>query len=125
MAPSVAGVRTAPQRTSTARNARALSRSAAKAYGGSRRVAERGPSRDGVARHWMGATGPDCGARLAEQGDGYGWRLVAPPIAYGDWTKAAQVAHEVPVLSAGLSDEVAHLTERTGYAGQPGVLLSG
>src|SRR5206468_675912 len=44
---------------------------------------------------------------------------------YGDWTNPTQIVREDPALSAWLSDEVAHLAERTGYAVQPSVLLFG
>jgi len=78
-----------------------------------------------IALHGMGGNGPDFASGLAQQADRYNWLLVAPTIAYGDWTDPQQIAREDPALSAWLSDEITHLAERTGYDVQPRVLLFG
>ncbi len=78
-----------------------------------------------IALHGMGNNGPDFSNGIAAQADRYGWLIVAPTISYGDWTDPAQIAREDPALAAWLSDEVAHLGDRTGYNVQPQVLMFG
>jgi pimeloyl-ACP methyl ester carboxylesterase len=78
-----------------------------------------------IALHGMGGNGADFGAALAGQADAHGWLIVAPTIRYGDWTNPDQIVREDPSLVAWLSDYVAHLSDRTGYAVQPRVLLFG
>jgi pimeloyl-ACP methyl ester carboxylesterase len=79
-----------------------------------------------VALHGMGGNGADFGGALAEQADRYGWLIVAPTFAYGDWTDPNQIVHEDPALVAWLSDYLKTLPERTGLdAIQPRVLLFG
>jgi pimeloyl-ACP methyl ester carboxylesterase len=78
-----------------------------------------------IALHGMGGNGYDFGGALAKQADAHGWLLVAPTIRYGDWTDPMQILHEDPALVAWLSDYISHLSERTGYSVQPGVLLFG
>ncbi|HLZ31733.1 MAG TPA: alpha/beta fold hydrolase [Chloroflexota bacterium] len=78
-----------------------------------------------IALHGMGGNGADFGTALAPQADAHGWLIVAPTFSYGDWTDPAQITHEDPALVAWLSDYVAHLADRTGYAVQPGVLVFG
>jgi pimeloyl-ACP methyl ester carboxylesterase len=78
-----------------------------------------------IALHGMGGSGADFGAALASHADANGWLIVAPTIAYGDWTDPNQISREDPALVAWLSDYVRHLAERTGYDVQPRVLLFG
>jgi pimeloyl-ACP methyl ester carboxylesterase len=78
-----------------------------------------------IALHGMGGNGVDFGSALALQAESHGWLIVAPTIAYGDWTNPDQIAREDPALVAWLSDYVSHLTVRTGYAVLPRVLLFG
>jgi pimeloyl-ACP methyl ester carboxylesterase len=78
-----------------------------------------------LALHGMGGNGADFGGALASQADARGWLLVAPTLAYGDWTDPNQIAREDPALVAWLSDYVSNLSQRTGYAVQPRVLLFG
>jgi pimeloyl-ACP methyl ester carboxylesterase len=78
-----------------------------------------------IALHGMGGVGSDFGGALAQQADAHGWLIVAPTIAYGDWTDPLQITREDPALIAWLSDYVRHLGERTGYRVEPQVLLFG
>jgi len=78
-----------------------------------------------IALHGMGGNGADFGSALASQADAHGWLIVAPTFNYGDWTDPAQITREDPALVAWLSDYVAHLAARTGYAVEPGVLVFG
>jgi pimeloyl-ACP methyl ester carboxylesterase len=78
-----------------------------------------------VALHGMGGNGTDFGTALASQADANGWLIVAPTIAYGDWTDPNQIAREDPALIAWLSDYIANLGQRTGLSLQPQVLLFG
>jgi predicted esterase len=78
-----------------------------------------------IALHGMGGNGPDFGNALASQADAHGWLIVAPTIAYGDWTDPLQISREDPALVAWLSDYVRNLAARTGYTVQPRVLLFG
>ncbi len=84
-----------------------------------------GPLEVLVALHGMGGNGNDFGSALASQADANGWLLVAPTIAYGDWTNPDQISHEEPALIAWLSDYIASLPQRTGLSVQPRVLLFG
>jgi pimeloyl-ACP methyl ester carboxylesterase len=78
-----------------------------------------------IALHGMGGNGQDFGNSLASQADAQGWLIVAPTIAYGDWTDPLQISREDPSLVAWLSDYVRNLAVRTGNAVQPRVLLFG
>jgi len=78
-----------------------------------------------VALHGMGGHGADFGGALAAQADAHGWMVVAPTIAYGDWTDPNQITHEEPALIAWLSDYISGLSLRTGIPVQPRVLLFG
>jgi poly(3-hydroxybutyrate) depolymerase len=78
-----------------------------------------------IALHGMGGNGTDFGSALASQADARGWLVVAPTIAYGDWTDPNNIVREDPALVAWLSDYVSHLSQQTGYATQPRVLLFG
>ena len=78
-----------------------------------------------VALHGMGGNGADFGSALASQADANGWVIVAPTIAYGDWTDPGQITREDPALIAWLSDYIANLPQRTGLNVQPQVLLFG
>jgi pimeloyl-ACP methyl ester carboxylesterase len=84
-----------------------------------------GPLQVLVALHGMGGNGNDFGGALASQADAHGWLIVAPTIAYGDWTDPNQIGREEPALIAWLADYLAHLTDRTGFPVQPRVLLFG
>jgi pimeloyl-ACP methyl ester carboxylesterase len=78
-----------------------------------------------IALHGMGGNGNDFGGALASYADAHGWLIVAPTISYGDWTDPAQIVHEDPALVAWLSDYVANLGDRTGYAVAPRVVILG
>jgi pimeloyl-ACP methyl ester carboxylesterase len=78
-----------------------------------------------VALHGMGGNGNDFGSALEQQADANGWLIVAPTINYGDWTNPDVVSHEDPALIAWLSDYLNGLSQRTGLAVQPRVLLFG
>src|SRR5579859_7044266 len=78
-----------------------------------------------IALHGMGGAGSDFATALASQADAHGWLLVAPTIAYGDWTDPIQISHEDPALVAWLADYVRNLPTRTGYTVAPRVLLFG
>lgn len=78
-----------------------------------------------VALHGMGGNGRDFGGSVANLADQYGWLLVAPTFNYGDWTDPNQITREDPALIAWLSDYLSALSDRTGYALQPKVLLFG
>src|SRR5437879_1737510 len=62
-----------------------------------------------ITLHGMGGNGPDFGDALASQADAHGWLIVAPTIAYGDWTDPLQISREDPALVAWLSDYVRNL----------------
>jgi poly(3-hydroxybutyrate) depolymerase len=78
-----------------------------------------------IVLHGMGGNGADFGNSLASQADAHGWLIVAPTIAYGDWTDPVQISREDPALVAWLSDYVRNLAVRGGYTVQPRVLLFG
>ena len=78
-----------------------------------------------VALHGMGGDGEAFARELTDQADRYGWAIVAPTIAYGDWTDPAQVAREDPVLIRALLGYVDTIPERTGWQVRPEVLLLG
>lgn len=78
-----------------------------------------------VALHGMGGSGNDFGSALTAQADAHGWMIVAPTIAYGDWTDPNQISHEDPALIAWLSDYIGGLSQRAGIPVQPRVLLFG
>jgi pimeloyl-ACP methyl ester carboxylesterase len=78
-----------------------------------------------VALHGMGNNGVDFGNPLVSMADAHGWLLVAPTIAYGDWTNPDQIAREEPALIAWLSDYISNLSQTLGVPVQPRVLLFG
>jgi predicted esterase len=78
-----------------------------------------------VALHGMGGSGADFGGALAAEADEHGWLIVAPTIAYGDWTNPEQISREEPALIAWLSDYLNNLSQTSGIAVQPKVLLFG
>jgi predicted esterase len=78
-----------------------------------------------VALHGMGGSGADFGGDLAAEADAHGWLIVAPTIAYGDWTNPDQISREEPALIAWLSDYINNLSQTSGVAVQPQVLLFG
>jgi len=78
-----------------------------------------------VALHGMAGNGPRFAAPLEAVADRYGWLLVAPTIAYGDWTDPAQIAREEPALSAWLSQLIDELPQGVGRRVQPRVLIFG
>lgn len=84
-----------------------------------------GPLQVLVALHGMGGNGLDFSSPLTGQADANGWFIVAPTIAYGDWTNPAQITREEPALIAWLSDYISGLSQRTGMPFQPRVLLFG
>jgi pimeloyl-ACP methyl ester carboxylesterase len=78
-----------------------------------------------MALHGMGGDGEAFSRDLIEQADTYGWAIIAPTIAYGDWTDPAQVAREDPILIRALLDYLDTIPERTGWQVRPEVLLLG
>jgi pimeloyl-ACP methyl ester carboxylesterase len=78
-----------------------------------------------VALHGMGGNGADFGNALATQADAHNWVIVAPTIAYGDWTNPAQIAQEEPALIAWLSNYLATLNQRIDAPIASRVLLFG
>jgi pimeloyl-ACP methyl ester carboxylesterase len=78
-----------------------------------------------LAIHGMGGNGEDFSKDLIESADRYGWLIVAPTIAYGDWTNPDVVAHEDPLLIAALSSYLDHLPELVGMPLRRQVLLLG
>jgi pimeloyl-ACP methyl ester carboxylesterase len=78
-----------------------------------------------VALHGMGGNGADFGGALAAEADEHDWLIVAPTIAYGDWTNPDQISREEPALIAWLSDYISNLNQTSGVAVEPQVLLFG
>jgi len=78
-----------------------------------------------LALHGMGGNGEDFSKELVEQADRYGWLIVAPTIAYGDWTNTSVVAREEPVLIHALVDYLDQLPQLTGLQTRRLVLLLG
>jgi pimeloyl-ACP methyl ester carboxylesterase len=78
-----------------------------------------------VALHGMGGAGDQFASDLIAQADRNHWLLVAPTIAYGDWTDPVQVAREDPALIHWLSDYLDTLPTQVGLPLRPRVLLLG
>jgi poly(3-hydroxybutyrate) depolymerase len=78
-----------------------------------------------VALHGMGGNGEQFAANILPYAEHNQWLVVAPTIAYGDWTDPNQVAREDPRLIRWLSDYLDHLSEYVGVAARPRVLLLG
>jgi pimeloyl-ACP methyl ester carboxylesterase len=78
-----------------------------------------------VALHGMGGNGDDFARDLQDQADRYGWVLVAPTIAYGDWTNPDAVAREEPMLIKGLTDYLDMLPQITHQQVRKRVLVLG
>jgi pimeloyl-ACP methyl ester carboxylesterase len=78
-----------------------------------------------VALHGMGGNGEQFAANLLRDADRNHWLIVAPSIAYGDWTDPAQVAREDPRLIRWLAGYLDHLAEYVGLPVKPRVLLLG
>lgn len=75
--------------------------------------------------HGMGGNGEDFSKDLVESADRYGWLIVAPTIAYGDWMNPNVVAAEEPVLIRALSDYVDQLPQQTGLTLRRRLLVLG
>src|SRR5712664_3738380 len=78
-----------------------------------------------LALHGMGGNGEDFSKELLEQADRYGWLIVAPTIAYGDWTNPNVVSREEPVLIRALTDYLDQLPQVTGLQLRRLVLVLG
>ncbi|MDQ3811043.1 MAG: alpha/beta hydrolase [Chloroflexota bacterium] len=78
-----------------------------------------------LALHGMGGAGEAFSRDLVDQAEEYGWLLVAPTIAYGDWRDPALVAQEEPKLIAALSDYIDGLPQITGFPIRRQLLLLG
>jgi pimeloyl-ACP methyl ester carboxylesterase len=78
-----------------------------------------------VALHGIGGDGQTFARDLTVAADQYGWVLVAPTIAYGDWMDPALVAHEDALLVTWLSGYLAQLPTQTNQSIDSGVLLLG
>lgn len=78
-----------------------------------------------VALHGMGGNGDQFAQNVLEAADRNHWLLVAPTIAYGDWTDPNQVAREDPNLIRWLSDYLDRLPGTVGLPVTKRVLLLG
>ena len=78
-----------------------------------------------VALHGMGGNGEDFARDLIEPADRYGWLIVAPTIAYGDYMNPNVVAQEDPVLIRALSNYLDQLPQTTGMNIRRRILLLG
>src|SRR5258708_31442374 len=78
-----------------------------------------------LALHGMGGNGEDFSKELVEQADRYGLPIVAPTIAYGDWTNTSVVAREDPILIRALTNYLDQLPQITGLPARHLVLLLG
>jgi pimeloyl-ACP methyl ester carboxylesterase len=78
-----------------------------------------------VALHGMGGNGEDFTRDLIEQADRYGWLIVAPTMAYGDYMNPNVVAQEDPVLIRALSNYLDQLPQITGMNVRRRILLLG
>jgi poly(3-hydroxybutyrate) depolymerase len=78
-----------------------------------------------VALHGMGGNGEQFASGLIADADRNHWLLIAPTINYGDWTDPDEIAGEDPRLIKWLADYIDHLSEYSGLAVKPRVLLIG
>jgi pimeloyl-ACP methyl ester carboxylesterase len=78
-----------------------------------------------LALHGMGGSGEDFSKELVEQADRYGWLIVAPTVAYGDWTKPEVVAVEDPLIIRALADYLDQLPQQLGVPTRKLVLVLG
>jgi pimeloyl-ACP methyl ester carboxylesterase len=78
-----------------------------------------------VALNGIEGDGESLAGDLTAAADQYGWVLVAPTIAYGDWMDPMQLAREDAVLINWLSAYLSQLTTQKGRHIHPGVLLLG
>jgi pimeloyl-ACP methyl ester carboxylesterase len=78
-----------------------------------------------LALHGMGGTGDGFAQPLIGAADQYGWLIVAPTIAYGDWTDPNVLANEDPTLISALSDYLDQLPANVGVATRHRVLILG
>jgi pimeloyl-ACP methyl ester carboxylesterase len=83
------------------------------------------PLRVVVALHGIGGNGETLARDLTAAADRYGWVLVAPTIAYGDWMDPVQLAHEDAALINWLSANVAQVSMQTDRPIDSGILLLG
>lgn len=83
------------------------------------------PLRVLVALHGIGGDGKTFARNLTAAADRYGWVLVAPTIAYGDWMNPVQVAHEDAALIKWLSAYLSKLPTQTDRPIDTGILLLG
>jgi predicted esterase len=83
------------------------------------------PLRVVVALHGIGGDGLTFASDLTASADRYGWVLVAPTIAYGNWMDPAQVAQEDPQLVSWLSSYLAQLRAQSNQPLDPTVMLLG
>jgi pimeloyl-ACP methyl ester carboxylesterase len=78
-----------------------------------------------LALHGMGGNGQDFSQALTDAADQYGWLIVAPTIAYGDWTDPNVLANEDPTLIGALSDYLDQLPTSIGMPTRHRVLILG
>lgn len=78
-----------------------------------------------LALHGMGGNGQDFAKDLTDQADRYGWLIVAPTIAYGDWTNPDVVASEDPLLIQTLNSYLDGLPQLIGTPTRHLVLILG
>jgi predicted esterase len=78
-----------------------------------------------LAFHGMGDSGESFAAGLQAQADKYGWVIVAPTIAYGDWRNVTQLTREDPALIRWLIPYLDNLPNQLGRPVQDRVLLFG
>jgi pimeloyl-ACP methyl ester carboxylesterase len=75
--------------------------------------------------HGMGGNGQAFAQDLIDQADRYGWLIVAPTIAYGDWTNPDVVASEDPLLIQTLNNYLDELPQIVGTPTRHLVLILG
>jgi hypothetical protein len=78
-----------------------------------------------LALHGDGETGPEFARDLIDVARTNGWALIAPTVAYGDWSDPDQVAADAADLLPRLEDLVQGLDEHTGATFHPRVLVLG
>lgn len=86
---------------------------------------ERQPLQVVIALHGMGGEGRSFSATMIKNAEQYGWVLLAPTIAYGDWHNPQLVAAEDIVATRRLIGNIDALSVRTGLTLKPRVDVYG
>lgn len=90
-----------------------------------RGAAQAGPIPVLLALHGDGETGPQFARELVDAARTYGWALIAPTVAYGDWSDADQVAADAAEMLPQLEALIAGLDDHTGANLRSRVLVLG